>query len=194
MTGPTESSASTVPARRTLLRVDQVAWVNGSGRALPAAFRKGRLFTPPGSAPYDLVQLNHYALGSMESYILKCDRGARTGRLRPLICLIGPTGIFPMSKTRRSCATPRRARRWWRNGCRPRAWPNSYDARAWRKARFAQLMAQDESWRSLYGRLMMTGQAVFCDAEDRTADLGDGYAGPVGCALRRTFRDMSGAP
>ena len=34
-----------------------------------------RLFSDYRQDNYQLVQLNHYALGAMESYLVKCDRG-----------------------------------------------------------------------------------------------------------------------
>jgi hypothetical protein len=56
-------------------RLEAQRWYDGSGRRLPEMFHRERLFSNPGSAPFDLVQMNHYALGSAESFILKCDRG-----------------------------------------------------------------------------------------------------------------------
>ncbi|MDZ4135822.1 MAG: glycosyltransferase family 2 protein, partial [Paracoccaceae bacterium] len=50
-------------------------WYDGSGCELPAAFHSGRIFSDLGQDHTRLVQLNHYALGTMESYLLKCDRG-----------------------------------------------------------------------------------------------------------------------
>lgn len=128
-------------------------WYDGAGRRLPAEFHEGRIFTPPGSAPYDLVQLNHYALGSAESYLVKADRG-RANR---------DASTFDMS--------------YWvdRNFCdiedRSILALDSSDLRAelladpvlgalhrqavlWRQARFAALMAE-EPWRALFARLML---------------------------------------
>ncbi|MEZ5797488.1 MAG: glycosyltransferase family 2 protein [Paracoccaceae bacterium] len=50
-------------------------WVDGSGRLLPDSYHTGRIFSDLGSDHYRLVQLNHYALGSMEGYLVKADRG-----------------------------------------------------------------------------------------------------------------------
>ncbi len=47
-------------------------WFDGSGREMPPS---NRLFSDYRQDNYQLVQLNHYALGSMESYLVKCDRG-----------------------------------------------------------------------------------------------------------------------
>ena len=54
---------------------EQVAWVNGSGRdmtreAIDNGWRSSR-----GSVGYDLLQLNHYALRSAESFLVKRQRG-----------------------------------------------------------------------------------------------------------------------
>lgn len=50
-------------------------WFDGSGRELPDLFRANRLFSLLGEENYRLAQLNHYPLGAMESYVVKCDRG-----------------------------------------------------------------------------------------------------------------------
>ena len=54
---------------------DQTGWFDGEGRALEPRFRRRQIFSPFGRKNYGLVQLNHYPLGAMESYILKRDRG-----------------------------------------------------------------------------------------------------------------------
>ncbi|HID08425.1 MAG TPA: glycosyltransferase family 2 protein [Armatimonadetes bacterium] len=55
--------------------VDQARWFDGQGRELEPRFRCKQIFSPFGRKNYGLVQLNHYPLGAMESYILKRDRG-----------------------------------------------------------------------------------------------------------------------
>ena len=54
---------------------DNMRWFDGSGRELGKAFRNKRIFSDFGQDNYGLVQLNHYPLGAMESYILKSHRG-----------------------------------------------------------------------------------------------------------------------
>jgi len=54
---------------------DRALWVDGNGRPLPARFRRRGMFSPFNRSNYRLVQLNHYPLGAMESYIVKRDRG-----------------------------------------------------------------------------------------------------------------------
>ncbi|MEM9010597.1 MAG: glycosyltransferase family 2 protein [Pseudomonadota bacterium] len=56
-------------------RVDDAAWFDGSGRRLPELYHRQKLFSPYWQANNGLVQLNHYALGAMESFVLKADRG-----------------------------------------------------------------------------------------------------------------------
>jgi hypothetical protein len=50
-------------------------WYDGSGRILPAAFHRGRIFSDLGRDNHAMVQLNHYALGAAQSFLLKRDRG-----------------------------------------------------------------------------------------------------------------------
>ena len=125
-----------------------------------------RLFSEPGQDHYGLVQLNHYALGAMESYIVKCDRG-RANR---------EASAFDMSYwcDRNFCAVEDRSILAL-NSCDLRAelladpvlGPLHHAAVAWRKARLATLM-QDEPWRALFGRLMMTPPARLLSAQDAT--------------------------
>ena len=54
---------------------DQINWLNGSGRPLPhQMFRNGWRSTLE-TYGYDWVQLNHYAVRSAESFLVKRDRG-----------------------------------------------------------------------------------------------------------------------
>ncbi|WP_298912665.1 glycosyltransferase family 2 protein [uncultured Roseobacter sp.] len=60
------------PDRAKLARA---RWFDGNGRELDDAFKTKRVFSNFGQPNHRLVQLNHYPLGSMESYVLKSDRG-----------------------------------------------------------------------------------------------------------------------
>ncbi len=54
---------------------DQVRWLNGSGKRMPREmFRNGWRSTTE-TYGYDWVQLNHYAVRSAESFLVKRDRG-----------------------------------------------------------------------------------------------------------------------
>ncbi|WP_370284812.1 glycosyltransferase family 2 protein [Pseudooceanicola nanhaiensis] len=56
-------------------RVDEITWVNGSGAPMgPQVVRNGWR-NSRRSIGYDLVQLNHYALRSADSYLVKRQRG-----------------------------------------------------------------------------------------------------------------------
>lgn len=56
-------------------RLGNARWFDGEGRQLGDQFKVKRIFSNFGQPNYRLVQLNHYALGSMEGYVLKADRG-----------------------------------------------------------------------------------------------------------------------
>ncbi len=144
--------------------VDKAIWMDGSGRRLGPAFRTGRLFTDIGSAPYDLVQLNHYPLGSMQSYLVKCDRG-RANR---------EASAFDLAYwvERNFSATPDRSilRHGDARSALVAQWRTDPDLAAlhraavdWRKARFLHLM-QGEEWRTLFGCLLMSGPTKVIDA------------------------------
>jgi hypothetical protein len=136
-------------------RLADQRWFDGSGRELPPDFAKSRIFSPFGRDNYQLVQLNHYPLGSMEGYLVKCDRG-RANR---------DASSFDMGYwvERNFCATQDRSI----HGITPRSAPLLADlmaddrlaalhhaAVAWRKNRFLHLM-QEEVWRGFFGRLLL---------------------------------------
>ncbi len=55
---------------------DDVTWLNGSGVAYaPDFYQDGPKYVRGDRAGHDLVQLNHYAVRSMESFLAKTDRG-----------------------------------------------------------------------------------------------------------------------
>lgn len=50
-------------------------WFDGEGRELDEQFKTRRIFSNYGRSNYGLVQLNHYAVGSMENFVVKAARG-----------------------------------------------------------------------------------------------------------------------
>ncbi|MCY4335113.1 MAG: glycosyltransferase family 2 protein [Litoreibacter sp.] len=54
---------------------DQINWVNGSGQPMPAKLIRNGWRSSLDSYGYDLVTLNHYAVRSAESFLVKRDRG-----------------------------------------------------------------------------------------------------------------------
>ncbi len=53
----------------------QIKWVNGSGVFLPKEMFRNAWRSTTKTVGYDLVQLNHYAVRSAESFLVKRDRG-----------------------------------------------------------------------------------------------------------------------
>jgi hypothetical protein len=54
---------------------DKIVWVNGSGQAMPRTMFRNGWRSTSATYGYDLVQLNHYAVRSAESFLVKRDRG-----------------------------------------------------------------------------------------------------------------------
>ncbi|MGB8622596.1 MAG: glycosyltransferase family 2 protein, partial [Paracoccaceae bacterium] len=54
---------------------DRIEWVNGSGRPLPREMFRNAWRSTTETYGYDLVTLNHYAVRSAESFLVKRDRG-----------------------------------------------------------------------------------------------------------------------
>ncbi|GGD41342.1 glycosyltransferase family 2 protein [Sinisalibacter lacisalsi] len=138
---------------------DTARWFDGEGRELEPRFRRGQIFSPFGRRNYRLAQLNHYPLGAMESYIVKRDRGRAVHGGEALgldywternWCQVEDSSIRAAEGLRaphlaRLRADPVLARL-------------HAEAVAWRKARFAALMA-DEPNRALFGRLLLAPPA-----------------------------------
>ena len=55
--------------------VDQLKWVNGSVSPMPASEFRSAWRSNTATVGYDLVTLNHYAVRSTESFLVKRDRG-----------------------------------------------------------------------------------------------------------------------
>lgn len=136
-------------------KMDKARWFDGEGRPLDSQFHSRRIFSQYGRSNYGLAQLNHYALGAMESYVLKADRGRAVHSDHALgmdywvernWSVEDDTSIQALGgvKDRRAVfrADPDLARL-------------HEAAVAWRKTRFDRLMAQ-EPFRALFARLLMT--------------------------------------
>jgi hypothetical protein len=160
---------------------DNQRWFDGSGRELPPEFHQTRIISPFGRDNYQLVQLNHYALGAMESYLVKCDRGRANRNASSFDMGYWVERNFCEVEDRSIAAlAPQRAARLAALHDDPILKTLHANAVAWRKQRFAALM-QDENWRGLFGRLMLSRPArCLTEAEARliwqhraTPDLDD---------------------
>jgi len=54
---------------------EEINWVNGSGRPMPSKMFRNGWRSTTSTYGYDLVTLNHYAVRSAESFLVKRDRG-----------------------------------------------------------------------------------------------------------------------
>lgn len=137
-------------------RLGSARWFDGSGRALGPDMATGRVFSDYRQDNHALVQLNHYPLGAVESYVLKADRGRAVHSDDRL-------GLDYWVERNLATEEDRTALPLWQRAAPVRAElsedPVLADlhrrAVAWRQARFRDLLAQDR-YRDLYGRLLMT--------------------------------------
>ncbi len=131
---------------------DRQRWFDCAGRRLPGGPQ--RIFSALGQPHYALAQLNHYALGSIEGYLVKADRG-RANRdasafdlgywIDRNLCDAEDRSILALnSHAIRAAlmADPELAR----------LHSAAFD---WRRKRFMDLM-RDDDFRALFGRLLMT--------------------------------------
>ncbi|MES2146202.1 MAG: glycosyltransferase family 2 protein [Pseudomonadota bacterium] len=137
------------PGRRASHR-----WFDGSGRELPEVFHRERVFSPLGQHSHRIAQLNHYALGSMEGYLLKSDRGRanREGADFDMgywvdrnFCDVEDRTVLALDAMSERAALT----------ADPVLSSLHRAAVVWRQQRVRTLM-QDEAWRAFFGRLMMT--------------------------------------
>ncbi|WP_170569544.1 glycosyltransferase family 2 protein [Ruegeria atlantica] len=63
------------PKRPTVETMAECHWYNGSGQLMPERYFTSSWRSARDSVGYDLVQINHYALKSCESYLVKKMRG-----------------------------------------------------------------------------------------------------------------------
>lgn len=143
-------------------RAAQARWFDGAGRRLGAAFQTQRLFTDPGQDCQTLVQLNHYALGSMQSFVVKCDRGRANRAAAAFDMGYWIERNFCAVEDRSILSLDSRALRAELAGDAVLARLHA-DAVAWRRARFAELMG-DDRWRDFFGQLLLAPPSRVLDA------------------------------
>ncbi len=145
-------------------RADGARWFDGAGRPLPAEFATNRMFSDLGQDHYALAQLNHYALGAMESYLVKADRGRANRDASAFdmgywvdrnFCDVEDRTILMLDSSRLRAVLH----------ADPVVAALHAAAVDWRHRRFDTLM-QDEPWRALFGRLMMTPSARVLSPHD----------------------------
>ena len=152
------------PRNPDAARLTAQRWYDGAGRALPASFHSGRIFSDYSRDNYGLVQLNHYALGSMQGFAIKADRG-RANR---------EAGAFDMGYwiERNFSQTPDRSIAALNSAPLRDALHADAELHAlhlaavqWRHDRFASLM-QHEPWRAFFGRLLMCPPSRVLSAQE----------------------------
>ncbi|KIN61355.1 Glycosyl transferase, group 2 family protein [Sulfitobacter noctilucae] len=137
-------------------KLSQARWFDGAGRALPDAFATKRIFSNYGQDNYALVQLNHYPLGALESFVLKSDRGRAVHSDDMLGLDYFVERNFNIdTDTSINALAPQRAAELASLKSDPVLGQLHEHAVAWRKSRFAELL-QKEPYRALFGRLLMT--------------------------------------
>lgn len=134
-------------------RIAHAVWCDGSGRTLPARMHIGGIIADYRHDTCGLVQLNHYALGAAESYLVKCDRGRANRDTATFDMGYWVDRNFDAREDASILALNSQPLR--RDlGTDPVLADLHHRAVAWRHARFAALMTQ-EPWRALFGRLLM---------------------------------------
>ena len=134
-------------------RIAQAVWCDGSGRTLPQRMHSGGIIADYRHDTCGLVQLNHYALGAAESYVVKCDRGRANRDAATFDMGYWVDRNFDAVEDRTILALDSQALRDDLRGD-PVLADLHRKGVAWRHARFAALMTE-EPWRAFFGRLLM---------------------------------------
>ena len=144
------------PRNADAARLESQRWFDVSGRELPKQFHTSGVISPLGTDNFQLAQLNHYALGSMQSYLVKCDRG-RANRDTSAFDLgywvdrnfsdVEDASVLKLDRETQPLIDQMKSD--------PTLAALHQNAVLWRHTRFAALMA-DEPWRALFGRLLLT--------------------------------------
>ncbi|MEM8577511.1 MAG: glycosyltransferase family 2 protein [Pseudomonadota bacterium] len=154
-------------------KLDQARWFDGEGRALDDQFKTRRLFSNFGRSNYALAQLNHYPLGAMESFVLKADRG-RAVHAADTLGLDYWVERNWQTDEDTSIARYAASTAAHRGALATPAIRALHDAAVqWRHQRFEALM-QEEPFRALFGRLLMTPPSR--PVPPRAAQFMTGYA------------------
>jgi hypothetical protein len=136
-------------------RIETARWFDGEGRALDAQFRTRRLFSQYGRSNYALAQLNHYALGAMESYVLKADRGRAVHSEHALGMDYWVERNWSSDEDRSILSLSEVDKHKSQLNADPTLSDLHNQAVSWRKTRFDTLLASEPS-RALFARLLMT--------------------------------------
>lgn len=137
-------------------RLENARWFDGEGRALDRKFATNRIFSPYGRPNHALVQLNHYPLGAMETYVLKADRGraVHSDHMLDLDYWVERNFSTDDDRTVQRLA-PQMQAELDRLKADPQLSDLHQQAVTWRKSRFETLLKR-EPFRALFGRLLMT--------------------------------------
>lgn len=142
-------------------RADAGRWHDGAGRTVAGGPQ--RIFSPLGQVNTTLAQINHYALGSMEGYLVKCDRGRANRDAAGFDLGYWVERNFNQIEDRSVLALDSRTLRAELHADPVLAGLHAAAFR-WRRARFATLM-REEPWRALFGRLLLTPPTRLLTAE-----------------------------
>jgi hypothetical protein len=137
-------------------RLEDYRWFDGEGRELDEQFKTRRIFSNYGRSNFQHVQLNHYPLGSMETYVLKAARGRAVHSDHMLDLDYWIERNFntdtDTSISRYGAAQSAEQARLMEDAKLARLHEKAVE---WRKSRFVSLM-QQEPYRALFARLLMT--------------------------------------
>ncbi|MDK3016252.1 glycosyltransferase family 2 protein [Pseudodonghicola flavimaris] len=137
-------------------RLDEARWFDGEGRELGEQMKTTRVFSSYGRPNFKLAQLNHYPLGTMESFVLKADRGraVHSDHMLDVDYWVERNFNTDTDVTIQALA-PQSAALRQELHADEELHRLHVEAVQWRQQRFLELMEQ-EPYRALFARLLMT--------------------------------------
>jgi hypothetical protein len=136
--------------------IKQMKWVSGSGEVLSNAYKTQKLFSDFSKDNYELVQMNHYPLGSMHSFVLKTLRGRSGHSYQPLNMDYWCDRNFSTEEDKTILAQNLKTReRYDAYLSDPQLRQLHQDAVTWREKTLETALSEEEN-RALLARLMIT--------------------------------------
>ncbi len=136
--------------------LEQARWFDGEGRELDEQFKTRRIFSNYGRSNYGLVQLNHYAIGSMENFVVKAARGraVHSEHMLDIDYWVERNYNTDEDKSIRTLDAPFQATLAALRADLTLEQLHQHGVE-WRQARFLALL-EEEPYRALFGRLLQT--------------------------------------
>lgn len=152
-------------------REPDTVWRDGSGNPLPWHAPQGMTMIPTLTPKYDLAQINHYALGSVENFLVKADRGKPNHSNDPInLTYWRDRNLNTVTDDAIDIVAADRERILESLLSDPKLQRLYNEAVAWRKARIAELL-QTDAGRSFYENVKAISEVPILPADEQQSNM-----------------------